>query len=275
VNPGSDHQLIYSSLCEYPLSLSVLLALVLVSSIAVAQAGEGSDDLETQIGLADLAAYHSALKGSATAHDARSSEPPRPVSFRELWDHAKEWQGRRVVVTGRVARIFRQGAVGDFPPLTQLWISTPRGDVLCLVFPVAENEAKTRSLEPGERIKFTGTFLKTIRYPASDQARLAPLVVGSRQPDRASPSAEQEPVTARVPRTLGNSQVPNNEVVQGLDSWFWGSWWIGLGLGLVVVGVLAWQHIHAPALAGRAAGGDAALGTDSTDRLLEFIDRSP
>src|SRR5438045_2123290 len=74
---------------------------------------QGQDD---QWSLADLAGYRAALTGRATADDARPSDPPAPVRFRDLWERPGAFQGRRVSIRGRVERIFRQGPVGSFPP---------------------------------------------------------------------------------------------------------------------------------------------------------------
>ena len=86
-------------------------------------------------------------------------------------------------VEGRVVRVFRQGAVGSFPPLVEAWLATPAGDLLCVEFPRDESpERKDGAFEPSRPVTFTGTFLKTIRYSAGDQSRLAPLIVGDRPP---------------------------------------------------------------------------------------------
>ena len=90
---------------------------------------------EQAFGLADLPAEHAALAGKATIDGPRAADPPRPVTFRDLWDHPDDWRGRRVTVRGTVARVFRQGAVGSFPPLVEGWLSTPEGDLFCVVFP--------------------------------------------------------------------------------------------------------------------------------------------
>ena len=36
--------------------------------------------------------------------------------------------------------------------------------------------------EPGRMVRFTGTFLKMVRYAGGDGARLAPLIVGDQPP---------------------------------------------------------------------------------------------
>jgi hypothetical protein len=35
---------------------------------------------------------------------------------------------------------------------------------------------------PGQKVRFTGTFLKLVRYASGDGARLAPLIVGDKPP---------------------------------------------------------------------------------------------
>ena len=74
-------------------------------------------------------------RGRRPIDGPRAADPPRPVTFRDLWDHPDDWRGRRVTVRGTVARVFRQGAVGSFPPLVEAWLSTPEGDLFCVVFP--------------------------------------------------------------------------------------------------------------------------------------------
>ena len=153
-----------------------LAVLLMVQGGWSSRAQSASDDLETRLGLADLAAYRAALSGKATVDDARTAEPVRPVTFHDLWDHPQTWRGRRVQVQGKVARIFRQDTVGDFPPLAEVWLTTTEGDLFCTVFPTAAVP------EPGQDVRFTGTFLRTIRYAGSDQPRLAPWIVGDRPP---------------------------------------------------------------------------------------------
>ena len=105
-------------------------------------------------------------------------------------------RGRRVIIEGRVERIFRQGPVGSFPALAEIWIASPAGDPSCLVVPqesgtgispVSDHDleglaAPQRVPKLGQMVRFTGTFLKMIRYAARDGDRLAPLVVGDQPP---------------------------------------------------------------------------------------------
>ena len=90
---------------------------------------------DDRLGLADLPAEHAALAGKATIDGPEAHAPPQTVTFRDLWNHPETWRGRRVRVQGTIARVFRQGAVGSFPPLAEAWLSTPEGDLLCVVFP--------------------------------------------------------------------------------------------------------------------------------------------
>lgn len=100
------------------------------------------------------------------------------------------------MIEGRVQRIFRQGPVGSFPALAEIWIASPAGDPFCLVIPqetgtgslgVNDNSlgghtTSQRIPVAGRTVQFTGIFLKVIRYAAGDGARLAPLVVGDQPP---------------------------------------------------------------------------------------------
>ena len=106
---------------------------------------------ESGLTLSDLAAYRAALEGKA-----EPTGPAVAVTFRELWDHPERYQGRRVRVEGRVARRFRQGAFGTFPPLVEAWAVSPAGDPFCLVFPastgkVADSKAGSPTRRPGPR----------------------------------------------------------------------------------------------------------------------------
>src|SRR5205823_14854453 len=104
--------------------------------------------------------------------------------------------------------------------------------------------------EPGRRVTFTGTFLKTIRYAAADQARLAPLIIGDRPPTLAAKTSTppDEPAAAITLRALGASPVnaSTSGSAQTVESWSATTWALGLVLGLAAAGVLAWQHIHKP-----------------------------
>ena len=83
------------------------------------------------------------------------------MSFKDLWNRPDAFRGRRVTVEGRVQRIFRQGPVGSFPALAEIWIASPAGDPFCLVVPQAAGVPKL-----GQTVRFTGTFLKMVRYAA-------------------------------------------------------------------------------------------------------------
>lgn len=145
-------------------------------------AAQGPTDGSKELGLGDLAAYRAAL-------DGRPEGPAVAASFRDLWDDPGRYQGKRVRVEGRVARRFRQGAFGTFPPLVEAWAFSTAGDTLCLVFPDGEpNEAG-----PGATVRFEGIFLRTIRYQGGDAPRLAPLIVGHRPPTVIRPATPPRP----------------------------------------------------------------------------------
>lgn len=114
-------------------------AIVLMSVILVPRCRASTLDdppqASHQLSLADLAGYRAALSGKATADDARTSDPPTQVKFKDLWNRPDVFRGRRITIQGRVSRIFRQGPVGSFPPLAEVWITTPAGDPFCVVYP--------------------------------------------------------------------------------------------------------------------------------------------
>ena len=249
--------------------LSLLLA-AFWASIAYPQPA-ATDELESQLGLVDLPAYRAALSGKATADGARASGPPRFVSFRELWDQPETWRGRRVQVEGRVVRVFRQGAVGSFPPLVEAWLATPAGDLLCVEFPQDESpNHKDESFEPSRPVIFTGTFLKTIRYAAGDQPRLAPLIVGDRPPATSKNVSGLKRDAPPSPRAVGESPGAGRHEDGSLDPWSPSARGLALALALSAVGVLAWQHLRVR-MPARRSGLDRAMG----DPPLEFVKMEP
>jgi hypothetical protein len=213
------------------------------------------------------------------------------VTFRDLWNHPETWRGRRVRVRGTIARIFRQGAVGSFPPLAEAWLSTPEGDLLCVVFPQGDRQGqKTLTLtesgpvrkgrdeptpepqrepEAGRRVTFTGTFLKTIRYPAADLARLAPLIVGDQPPTMTREAAVGgKPSTATAEALRPSDTRPRSEV------WTPAAWVLSLALGLAAAAVLAWQHVRGapPSQRKRLLTQDQRQRPDAPLPPLEFLD---
>jgi hypothetical protein len=198
----------------------------------VALLGAGSDD--TGLSLADLASYRAALVRPAEG-------PARAVTFRELWDHGADFQGRRVRIDGKVARRFRQGAIGTFPPLEEVWATSPAGDPFCLVFPAGKSPSEAA---PGASVRFEGTYLKRLRYHGADVDRLAPLIVGDRAPL----------VTITAPRETSGS-----------------GGWAGMGrgewtIGLVVAALAAWMLAH------RHLSGPPKRVRRETDPPPEFVD---
>ena len=128
--------------------VAFLCALALLPRLSPAS-GQ-TDKPDDRLGLADLPAEHAALAGKATIDGPEAHAPPQSVTFRELWNHPEAWRGRRVRVRGTIARVFRQGAIGSFPPLAEAWLSTPEGDLLCVVFPQEDRRGqKTHTHEPG------------------------------------------------------------------------------------------------------------------------------
>lgn len=177
---------------------------------------------DSPLGLPDLEAYRAALS-------ARPDPSAPTVRFRDLWDRPEAYRGRSVSVDARVARLFRQPRVGEFPPLVEAWAVSPSGDPFCLVFPEPEGRPAP---EVGAPVRFSGTFLRRIKYGGQeDVARLAPLVVGPEAPS--SPEAASE--------------------VEGM-SWSSVDWLMALAACLVVGLVLARRHLARPSTAQAAYG---------------------
>ncbi len=170
---------------------------------------------DSPLTIADLDAYRLALEG-------KPDETPVAVGFHELWEQPRTYQGHRVRVEGKVARSFRQGAVGSFPPLAEVWAVSPAGNPLCLVFSVKEGR---KSPAIGATVRFTGTFLTRVEYQGGDGARLAPLIVGDRPPA----------LVGAAP-----SKPPSPGGLSTLD------WAIGLAVAGFVVFVLLVQHLRKP-----------------------------
>jgi hypothetical protein len=168
---------------------------------------------DSPLSLADLEAYRIALS-------AKSDSAAPTVSFRELWDRPEEYVGRTVSVEGRVARMFRQPSFGEFPPLVEAWVVSPSGDPFCLVFPHLEGRPNPGV---GTYIRFSGTFLKRIKYEGGDVARLAPLIVGPRAPE--TPTSPLE--------VWGNG-------------WSSTDWMLAVGAALVAGLILAGRHFNRP-----------------------------
>ncbi len=196
------------------------LALRILASLAATVTTTRADD--PAVSIADLAAYQTALAAPRVAPSVAQ------VTFRELWEHPQAHQGQPVQVEGRVARLFRQPGVGQFPPLVEAWITSPLGEPTCLVFPSGTGRGVP---DLGTQVRFGGTFLRRITYPGGDTQRVAPLVVGPEAPI----------VLDSGPSSGGASFGP---IFGGNPAADWG---IGLLAALAVAGVLARRHLNRPA----------------------------
>lgn len=256
------------------------LAIAVISIVVapICRASYLDDDLQTshQLSLADLAGYRAALSGKPTADSARASDPPVETKFKDLWNRPEIFQGRRVSVQGHVARIFRQGPVGSFPALAEVWINSPAGDPFCAVFPqpgptdfadpLERRSDAGRAIampELGQMVRFTGTFLKMVRYAGSDGPRLAPLIVGGQQP---APFALNPAVGHSPGETgaLGNGGDRNSRTA--LRPAYWA---LGLAILAVVAVILARWHLRMPV---RPAPGRRVSSLPVADPPLEFIE---
>jgi hypothetical protein len=205
-----------------------------------------ADDRDTkhQLNLVDLPGYRAALDGKPAPGSSVADGAPKAVRFRDLWDQPGTFLGRRVIVKGRVERIFRQTAVGSFPPLAEVWITAPAGDPFCVVF------AQPR-LAPdiGRTVRFTGTFLKMVKYAASDGGRLAPLIVGDQPPayepdePEKSGAASSHENPAGVFQTIAGSMTQSP---QDRGRWWEMSWVLALAAAGLAAGIIIWQHMRTP-----------------------------
>ena len=115
--------------------LTIMLISLIPAPHCLALSFDDGPQTLNQLSLADLAGYRASLSGKPTADRARASDPPLEAKFKDLWNRPDVFRGRRITIEGRVARIFRQGALGTFPALAEVWITSPAGDPFCMVFP--------------------------------------------------------------------------------------------------------------------------------------------
>lgn len=136
---------------------------------------EASLDTAEPVSLADWPALFRALNTTSEA-------PGRIISFRELWDAKPGSIIGQISLSGLVIRRFRREAIGQFPPLEELWVRTD-DDGLILVTSRSQSksndEVTTESdpTGPGKAITVSGQFLRKIRYEAADSPRIAPWIV--------------------------------------------------------------------------------------------------
>lgn len=254
-----------------------------------------ADELETAqpLTLVDLADYCAAISGRATDNHARAADAPPQVVFGDLWNRTDQFRGHLVTVGGQVTRIFRQGPVGSFPPLVEVWITSPSGDPFCVVFPQPSQAAADHEQDPvadhmqgarpiqipelGHTIRFTGTFLKMVRYAARDGARLAPLVVGDRLPEllpreTGGTRSSAESAAALICASSGNSTSGDG---REQPSWPQLRWVLGLTLVALAASILVRRQMRSTL--GQADSGYAALNRRTAfllppDPPLEFIE---
>jgi hypothetical protein len=259
----------------------LIIALFGVIASPRARASSLDDDPQTdhQLSLADMAGYRAALSGKPSAENVRASDPPIQVSFKELWNRPEFFRGRRVTVGGQVTRSFRQGPVGSFPALAEVWITSSVGDPYCIVFPLPlstdRNPSETgapkatggdfsesiATTEPGKKVRFTGTFLKIVRYAGGDGPRLAPLIVGDRVPEPVAKTSDSSR-GAGIDLAGGKSFSPR----MALGPAYWA---IALAVLAACAVVVARWHLRTPA---RPAAGRRASTSEVADPRLEFIE---
>jgi hypothetical protein len=126
-------------------------------------------------------------------------------------------------------------------------------------------------------VRFTGTFLKTVRYAAGDGERLAPLIVGDRPPDPQpateargeSPASRSE--TGKILRAIGGGGRDGRPAADR-RTWTIGSWALGLTLAAMTALVIAGQHLRGARLRHRVAAQRRLNDRDTPDLPLHFVD---
>lgn len=212
----------------------------MIARVALAVLALGSaapEDADGPLIPGDLAAYREAL-----ATPAPGDAPA--VTFRDLWERPEEFREKLVRVRVRVARVFTQGASGDFPALMEVWGFDNARNPIALVAPIAAGEPP----RPGAFYDFGGTFLKRLHYAGADAERSAPLIVGPEPPT---------PVAAPASPPGGPPDIQ------------WGAW-LALLLALGAATLLAARHAARPIPRGR----DAGPPPEFVDRAADDADSS-
>ena len=183
-----------------------------------------------------------------------------------------------MTVSGRLARTFRQGPVGSFPPLDESWIFSAAGDPICIVYPHPDpSDPKSAGIpRAGGPVRFAGTYLKTVRYAAGDGDRLAPLIVGDRPP---APSPPGEVVDAKSPTTKGAGDVlravggGDHRPGRDRDAWTAGGGGaVGLALAIAAAFAIAAQHLRGLLLRRGADRRTRLRERESPDPPLNFVE---
>ena len=262
--------------------------LVIVS--AVGEPGTGmpgviadDDDQQTshQLSLADLAGYRAALSGKPTADCARAADPPSEVKFKDLWNrpddlsrparHGAEDGSCGPSARGRSAASPRWRKSGSHRRPAILSVRYSHNPPHSMQEPAASEARSGPSAKKapkgrradvmpagGQTVRFTGTFLKMVRYAGADGPRLAPLIVGDQRPEVSSP----EPAESRVDRP--SLETPGRPV--GDPACFLA---LGLALAAMAAILLARWHMRAPMPSTAARAKSATL---TPDPRLEFIE---
>ena len=129
-------------------------------------------------------------------------------------------------------------------------------------------------------VRFTGTFLKTVRYAAGDGDRLAPLIVGDRPPEpQPAGGVHGEPVepstsAGEVLRAIGGVEREGRPGT-ARPAWAAGDWFLGLGLAAMAALVIAGQHLRGARLRHRAARRPRLADGDRPDPPLHFVEPAP
>lgn len=159
-----------------------------------------SKEVAEPVGLADWPALARALKQDKAAQG-------RIVSFRELWLAKPGELTEPIAISGVVLRRFRREAIGQFPPLEELWLRTDDDNLLLVTNRSALKASKTADVTtPGSAVDIVATYLRKVRYEAADESRIAPWLVASSIVTAGSP-AEHHPGSVPSAGSEGNSEL--------------------------------------------------------------------
>ncbi len=274
-------------------AVTVLVSLLwLMASGGLAGADEPDPGQDDQLSLADLVGYRAALSGKATADDARPSDPPARVGFRDLWERPDAYRGRRVTVRGRVAADLPSGAGGQLPPAAPgLDLLDGRRSVLpglpnrrpaSIRRPECsdEDDAGRMPVARGDDTR-PGPHGPIHRHVLED----GPLRGGGR--GSSGPVDRGRPPAGTGTRRGGWQSRPRRPVSSPRQRWrasrrrgsrslglVAGKLGMGLTLAIIAAGILARQHLREAPLRSRSAMRDRLRDPTAADPPLQFIDHT-
>jgi len=159
-----------------------------------------TQEIVEPVGLADWPALAKALKQEKATQG-------RIVSFRELWQATPAELAEPLALSGVVLRRFRREAVGQFPPLEELWLRTDDDNLVLITNKSkAERNESSDITAPGSAVDIVAKFIRKVRYDASDEPRVAPWLVACSVVAAGSAHGLQ-PVSTQLKSNGGSSEL--------------------------------------------------------------------